>query len=142
MNGGIAQLAGAFICTIKFCYDAYIFGFSIIGIHAAKRCDFQAAVFFDGCNHTAERIGMCFQKEAIILIFSAQTDKDSSFVGQFGFISEFFKFSHYKGSSFIGIACRRINCQKFYDFIHNIIRIFFYRFYSHGSFFLSDFFTV
>ena len=112
MDGSVTKLTGTFNHRAAAGMDADIFRFRVVGIHAAETGQLQAAVALDLTDHGAEGIGMGFQQQGIIGIFTAQIHDHTALAGDGSIKTQRGEGSLHPAGSLFGVARGGINGKQ------------------------------
>ena len=132
------KLTGAFNHGAATGVDTNIFRFGIVGVHTAQRGQPQTAVALDFGHHTAQGIGVSFQKQTVIGIFAAQIDEDTALGGDGSGETQHLKTALQPQGRIVGVAGGRVNGKQLLSLLPGKISICFgdHPITSVGKFFL------
>ena len=112
MDGGIAQLQGAFVDLAVTGIDSYVFCFTVVGLHTAQCGQPQTAIALDFRNHTAQGIGVGSQHQTVLFVFAPQIHQQTAFGSDAGGKAQGFKLFFQVSCYLTGETGRRVDTQN------------------------------
>ena len=124
MDGGVAQLEGAFIAAAVPGEHGHVLRFGVIGVHAAQRRDPQASAALYFRYHGPQGIRVGFQHQPVLNILSAKIHQYPALDGAPGLIAQGCKGVLHIGRRLLRIPGRAGDVQKFQCLFYGKFRIF------------------